>query len=168
MGIWRFIAKLTILMNKRLLRSLSFLIGLCVVSNILSLPQAVSAPSQIEHNASITPPTIVQLVPMTLPSQIFRRWTHSREEDQADTLVYRPNDYPFPRARGREGLEFHENGELIFYQIGPTDRSLEVSGQWSVQKTNFVEIQFPNQPALSYTLRIIECDEQILKVRKTV
>ncbi|MEG4090704.1 hypothetical protein [Microcoleus sp. Pol12B4] len=167
MDIWRFIAKLTRLMNKRLLRSLSSLIGLYILSIILSLPHAISASSQVEHNASITPLTIVQVAAMTLPSQIFRRWTHSREEDRADILVYRPKDYPFPPARGREGLEFRENGEFIRYQIGATDRSLAVPGRWSIQNTNMVEVQFPNQSVSSYTLTILECDEQILKVRQT-
>jgi len=114
MDIWRFLAKLTRLMNKRLLRSLSSLIGLYIfLIIILSLPHPISASSQVEHNASITPPTIVQVAAKTLPSQIFRRWTHSREEDRADILVYRPKDYPFPPARGREGLEFRKNGEFI-------------------------------------------------------
>ncbi|HEY9611634.1 hypothetical protein [Allocoleopsis sp.] len=154
-------------MGKQLLRSLSFRVSLCIWSIILPLAHAVSAPWQIEHNASITPPTIVQVIPMTLPSQIFRRWTHSREEDVGDTLVYRPSDYPFPPARGREGLEFRENGEFIRYQIGSTDRSLATPGRWSVQETNKVKVQFPNQSASLQTLTILECDEQILKVRQT-
>ena len=133
---------------------------------MLLFPRAMIASSPIEHNTSITPPTIVQVIPMTLPKQIFRRWTHSQEEDQGDILVYRPNDYSFPPARGREGLEFKENGEFISYQIGPTDRSLAVSGRWSIQQKNVVEIQFPNQSLSSYTLTILECDEQILKGRK--
>lgn len=166
-SIRRFKARLTRLMDKRLLRSLSFQISLCIWSMILPLPHAVSAPWQIEHNASITPPTIVQVIPMTLPSQIFRRWTHSREEDVGDTLVYRPSDYPFPPARGREGIEFRENGEFIRYQIGSTDRSLATPGRWSVQETNVVKVQFPNQSASLHTLTILECDEQILKVRQT-
>ena len=82
--------------------------------------------------------------------------------------MYRPKDYPFPPARGREGLEFRENGGFISYQIGPTDGGLAVPGQWLIQETNVVEVQFPNQSASSYTLTILECDEQILKLRQTV
>ncbi|MEG3960538.1 hypothetical protein QT982_34815 [Microcoleus sp. herbarium2] len=127
----------------------------------------MSASSQAEHKASITPPTIVQVAAKTLPSQIFRRWTHSHEEDREDILVYRPKDYPFPPARGREGLEFRKNGEFIRYQIGATDRILAVPGRWSIQNTNKVKVRFPNQSVSSYTLTILECDEQILKVRQT-
>ena len=167
MDIWRFIAKLTRLMNKRRLRSLSSLMGLFILSIILSLPQPISASSQVEYKASITPPTILQVAAKTLPSQIFRRWTHSYEEDRADILVYRPKNYPFPPARGREGLEFRKNGEFISYQIGPTDRSLAVPGRWSIQNTNKVKVQFLNKSVSSYTLTILECDEKILKVRQT-
>lgn len=103
---------------------------------------------------------------MTLPNTVFRRWIHSHEEDIGDILVYRPIDYPFPPARGREGLEFRENGEFIRYGIGPTDRSLAAPGQWSIQEPNVVQVSFPDQRASSYTLTILECNEQILKVRQ--
>jgi len=154
-------------MDKRLLRSLSFLICSYTLSIVLLLLHPTSASTQVGHSISTTPLILIQVAPMTLSDQIFRRWTHSREEDQGDILVYRPNDYPFPPARGREGLEFRENGEFIRYQIGPTDSSLAVPGQWIVKDTNIVEVQFPNQSALSYTLTILECNEQILKVRQT-
>jgi hypothetical protein len=154
-------------LKKPLMRSLFFSIGLWILSIIFLSPRAVSAPLQVSHHTSVTPPTIAQAVAMTLPSQIFRRWTHSREEDQGDILVYRSSDYPFPPARGREGLEFRENGEFILYQIGSTDRSLGVPGQWSLHGANVVAVQFPDQSASSYTLTILECSEQILKVRQT-
>lgn len=159
--------RLISLIGKHLMRSLFHVIGLCILSITLSLPHAVSASWQIGHQASTSQFSIMQVANMTLPSQIFRRWTHSREEDQGDILVYRSSDYPFPPARGREGLEFRENGEFIRYQIGSTDRSLAVPGRWRVQNTNVVEVQFPNQSALSYTLTILKCDEQILKIRQT-
>lgn len=164
----RFKPKLSFWTDKSRLRSLLLMIGVCTLSDILLLPHAVYACEAIENIANPTSPTITQSISITLPSQIYRRWVHSREEDQGDILVYRPSDYPFPPARGREGMEFRENGEFIRYQIGPTDRSLAIPGQWSVKDTNVVEIQFPNQSASSYTLTILECDEQILKVRQTV
>jgi hypothetical protein len=160
--------RLTRIMNRQLFRFLVSLIGLCILSIILSLPYAMPAPSRVEDKGSITPPTNVQVAPMTLPRPIFRRWTHSREEDRGDILVYRPNDYSFPPARGREGLEFCENGEFLYYSIGPTDRSQAVPGRWSIQQTNAVEIQFADRSIPSYTLTILECNEQILKVRQMV
>jgi hypothetical protein len=149
-----------------LLRLLFILISLCISSIVFLSPNAMSTPPRVEHNVKFLPPTIIQVITMSLPSQIFRRWTHSREEDQGDILVYRSDNYQFPPARGREGLEFREDGEFIQYRIGSTDRDLAVSGRWSLQETNTVEVHLSNQTTSSYTLRILECDEQILKVNK--
>lgn len=162
----RFMPRLSSLLGKHRMRSLFCVVGLCFLSITLSLPSAVSAASQIGHQAITSQSSIIQVANMTLPSQIFRRWTHSREEDQGDILVYRPSDYPFPPARGREGIELRENGEFIHYQIGATDRNLAVPGQWSVQETNVLKVQFPNQSAAPYRLTILECSDQILKVRQ--
>jgi hypothetical protein len=104
---------------------------------------------------------------MTLPSQIFRKWMHSREEDVGDTIVYRPSNYPFPPARGRDGLEFRDSGEFILYQIGAADGSDAVPGRWNVQESNIVQIEFPNKSPSSYRLTILECTDQILKVKQT-
>lgn len=41
-----------------------------------------------------------------LDACLQRRWLHSHEEDTADVRVYRPAEYPFPPARGRDGFEF--------------------------------------------------------------
>jgi hypothetical protein len=148
------------------LRLLFVLISLCISSIVFLSPNAIFTNLRVEHNAKLLSPTIVQVITMNLPSQIFRRWTHSREEDQGDTLVYRSDGYQFPPARGREGFEFREDGEFIRYQIGSTDRNLAIFGRWSMQEINIVEVHFPNQPTSSYTLKILECDEQILKVNK--
>lgn len=153
-------------MSKQLFRFLASLIVLVILSIILLLPYAISAPTRVAYKSSITPPKNAQVEPMTLPKQIFRRWTHSREEDRGDILVYRPNDYSFPPARGREGLEFCENGDFLYYSIGPTDRSLAVPGRWIIQQTNAVDIQFADRSIPSFALTILECNEQILKVRR--
>ncbi|MGL5080479.1 MAG: hypothetical protein ACRC8A_03245 [Microcoleaceae cyanobacterium] len=167
----RFKAGLSRWIGTRLVRSLSCLFGLCLfglclLSMMLPFPHPMSASSQIGHRTNVTPILMVQGDPMTLPNSIFRRWIHSQEEDRGGVMVYRPIDYPFPLARGREGLEFRQNGELIYYQIAPTDGSLAVPGRWSLQAANTVKIQFSNPSISSYTLTILECDEQILKVKQ--
>lgn len=151
--------------GRRLGRSLLVLLSWCILNTLL-LPDAVSAPWPVDQNSHIPSPTVAQAISMTLPSPIFKRWIHAREEDQGDVRVYHPIDYPFPPARGREGLEFRENGEFIRYSMGATDRSVGVPGQWSAQSRNVVEVQFPNQSASPYTLTILECDGQVLKVRQ--
>src|SRR5438034_663791 len=43
----------------------------------------------------------------------MRRWLHSHEEDADAAKVYRPDDYPFPPARGRMGFELKPDGSLL-------------------------------------------------------
>jgi hypothetical protein len=154
------------MMKTFLMRILFVLVSLCIANAIFPLSYAMSSSFQVEYKASLISYTIGQVVAVNLPNQIFRRWTHSREEDQGETMVYRSDDYPFPPARGREGLEFRENGEFIQYRIGAADVNSAVSGRWSIQGETLIEVRISNQSASSYTLRIVECDDQILKVIK--
>ena len=66
-----------------------------------------------------------------LPPELFRRWMHSHEEDSGDLRVYRPASYPFPPARGRRGLEFKPDGELVLYGPGPSDKPAATTSRWS-------------------------------------
>ena len=102
---------------------------------------------------------------MTLPNPIFRRWVHSREEDQGNIQVYRPITYAFPPARmPRDGLEFRQNGDFIRYQPGPSDRSVPTQGRWHLQGDNRVEVQF-SETGSSQQITIVECNEQLLKLQ---
>lgn len=60
-------------------------------------------------------------------AELFRRWVHAREEDEGDVRVYRPAGYDLPPARGRGGLEFRPDGEVIVYGPGPADRPQAVA-----------------------------------------
>ena len=48
-------------------------------------------------------------------------WLHAREEDpeDADELVFRPEGYPLPLARGREQIELREDGRGGFVARAP-------------------------------------------------
>jgi hypothetical protein len=151
--------------GNRWIQFLICLVGWSVFSLALPFPAEAWVGGPV--GASASQPAVIQVAQMTLPNPIFKRWTHSREEDQGDVLTYRPSDYPFPPARGREGLEFRQNGEFIRYEIGATDRSLGVAGRWSIQSRNVVRVEFSNQSAPSQTVTILECDDQILKLSQT-
>jgi hypothetical protein len=101
-----------------------------------------------------------------LPSTMFRRWIHSREEDTKDVTVFRPSSFAFPPSRGREGIEFRENGEFFHYRIGATDRSEAVAGQWHVERDNIIEVDFPTARLSPYRLVVISVDNDALKVRR--
>jgi hypothetical protein len=64
------------------------------------------------------------------PPELFRRWLHSREEDEGDLRVYRPAGYDLPPARGRRGIEFRPSGELLLYGPGPADKPVATPGHW--------------------------------------
>ena len=58
------------------------------------------------------------------------RWMHSFEEDHDDVLVYRPPDHDFPRARGRDGIEFGADGSFVELAVGRGDAQEAVPGRW--------------------------------------
>jgi hypothetical protein len=65
-----------------------------------------------------------------LPEELFRRWVHVREEDEGDVRVYRPSGTDIPPARGRRGIEFRRDGELLVYGPDPADRPVAKPGRW--------------------------------------
>jgi hypothetical protein len=64
---------------------------------------------------------------------LYRRWTHSHEEDPPDATVFRPADYPFPPSRGRVSYELAPDGTLHEAGIGPTDRPTSEAGAWTLE-----------------------------------
>jgi hypothetical protein len=76
------------------------------------------------------------------PPQLFGRWLHSFEEGR-EQAVYRPVGYPFPRARGRAGLEFRPDGTVVEWRIGPGDAGLPVEGQWVLDVHRVLRLTVP-------------------------
>jgi hypothetical protein len=62
------------------------------------------------------------------PNLLHRRWLHSREEDTGDEMVFRPESYDFPPARGRTGFELSPDGSVLDLGVGPTDRPEVTAG----------------------------------------
>ena len=63
-------------------------------------------------------------------ADVTGRWMHSFEEDHDDVLVYRPPDHDFPRARGRDGIEFGADGSFVEWAVGRGDAQEAVPGRW--------------------------------------
>jgi hypothetical protein len=101
-----------------------------------------------------------------LPAAIFKSWVHSHEEDTEDVIVYRPSNYAFPPARGRRGFEFREGGQFIDYGIAPANGTLESVGRWHVERPGLVRIDLESNHTRSFTLDIISCDGETLKIRR--
>jgi hypothetical protein len=101
-----------------------------------------------------------------LPICLLRHWVHSHEEDTADIQVYRPVSYHFPPSRGRRGFELRAGGELIYYRIAPADGTLEAVGRWTLEGPNRVRIDVEDKRIAPFTLEIVSCDDEMLKVRQ--
>jgi hypothetical protein len=68
------------------------------------------------------------------------RWLHSYEEDHGDVAVYRPADHPFPPARGRDGIEFADDGSFTEWAIGRGDRREPVPGRWHTAEADTLAV----------------------------
>lgn len=64
------------------------------------------------------------------PPELFRRWVHVAEDDEADVRVFRPFDHPIPPGRGRDGLEFRPDGTATRFTVGATDAPVRIDGRW--------------------------------------
>jgi len=101
-----------------------------------------------------------------LPPEIFKLWIHSREEDKEDNLVYRPEGYQLPLARGRDRFEIKESGEFIWYGIGPDDRGKKAAGHWTIEVSNSIRIIFEDKSLESFVINIISCTDKIFIIKK--
>ncbi len=67
---------------------------------------------------------------MAGPEDLAKRWSHSFEEDHDGVRVYRPGDYPFPPARGRDGLDLRADGTYDDIGVGRGDAGSARPGTW--------------------------------------
>jgi len=90
-----------------------------------------------------------------------RAWVHSHEEDSGNVLVYRPADFDFPPARGRDALDLRPGGELRYGGPGPDDRPVSLTGKWTFDG-NAVTLEVPGRNTERLTVQSIEPDKLIL------
>jgi len=67
-------------------------------------------------------------------------WFHSHEEDQPGTMVFRPQGYDFPPARGRFGYSFEPDGRAQLLGPGADDRRTSKEGRWSLSPGGILTI----------------------------
>lgn len=126
---------------------------------------SASISDDVYHIASVSANNIDSShkgIPMNLPSTLFKKWIHSYEEDHDNLKIYRPADYEFPPARGRDGFELKEGaseGVFIGYPIAPMDGNLKLVGQWSLRSVSEtgpipIDIQLPNQSTYCLILNL--------------
>ena len=99
-----------------------------------------------------------------LPDALFRRWLHSHEEDEGDVRVYRPAGYDLPPARGRRGLEFRPDGELLVLGPGPADKPQASTGRWEPAGEHHARVTLPTADA-PQDLEIVSVEPDRLALR---
>jgi hypothetical protein len=117
----------------------------------------LSATCQQRKPAVITP---------TAMKEIEGTWLASHEETSGDTLVYRPNTYAFPPARGRTGFAIKSFGRFEQFDIAPTDGLAGRPGTWASAGDNRLRIHITDGQEPDYTLEIISLENKVLKLRR--
>lgn len=101
-----------------------------------------------------------------LMKQLEGTWLASHEENRGDTLVYRPNTYKFPPARGRTGFALKSYGRFKQFDIAPTDGLKGRAGSWTANGDARLRIHLTDGQSPDYILEIISLDKQVLKLRQ--
>ncbi|MGH3885619.1 MAG: hypothetical protein ACRDSZ_03445 [Pseudonocardiaceae bacterium] len=96
-----------------------------------------------------------------VPNLTDRVWLRSREEERGSVRVYRPEDYPFPPARGRDGLVFHADGGFDYLGPGRGDRPGKDTGTWRPDPNDSSRIT-ANVADQTIELRILEVTDDVL------
>ncbi|MET4074869.1 hypothetical protein [Hymenobacter sp. UYCo722] len=112
-------------------------------------------------------PAVISTSPTTM-KQLEGTWLASHEENRGDTLVYRPNTYPFPPARGRTGFALKSYGRFEQFDIAPTDGLNGRPGTWTAAGDARLRIHLTDGQSPDYTLKIISLDKnkKVLKLRQ--
>jgi hypothetical protein len=95
---------------------------------------------------------------------LYKRWTHSFEEDHDSIEVYRPETYAFPRARGRRSLEFRPDGTCVDWAIGRGDAREARPATWRAEGNDRIAIEKPGGQV--QTLRIVRLEEDRLEISR--
>ena len=102
---------------------------------------------------------------MTTPMpDLAGQWLHSFEEDHEDVAVYRPAEHAFPRARGRDGLEFAPDGSFTEWAVGRGDAGEPLPGRWRTAGEDRLEVS--TEGGGDQVLEIVHLGPDRLEVRR--
>jgi len=78
---------------------------------------------------------------------IIGKWYHSHEDDvnNRELYTYRPSTFKFPPSRGRKGIEFLNNTEMVWIGIAPTDGPQPFPGTYKWISENEMTVTVPGQ-----------------------
>lgn len=69
-------------------------------------------------------------------SFLYQYWIHSYEEDNnsGEYKIYRPDSYPFPPARSRDGFEIKKSGTFVSHPIASADNKITIKEKWKLSE----------------------------------
>jgi hypothetical protein len=108
--------------------------------------------------------------PAALPMSFFRHWVHSREEDEGDIAVYRPQGFAFPPAFARDGFELRADGRFVQFDPGPADGLVRTPGHWELIAPRTIAVRFGQAERPGYAFAIFGLNDTgadaVLKIRR--
>jgi hypothetical protein len=126
-------------------------------ANLLLLPLALLAACQ---SVTDSRPVVASL------KEVEGTWLNAHEENRGDTLVYRPNTYKFPPARGRTGFAIEPYGRFTQFDIAPTDGIAGREGTWTATGPHRLRVHLEDGNTPDYTLEVISLKDKVLKLRQ--
>ena len=101
-----------------------------------------------------------------LPPSLFQKWLRSQEEEKSSSeQIYRPESYPFPRARGRSGFNIEDNGHFLYLGIAPEDGRLSLQGQWNRHRKNYLNVTL--ESGIQLTIKLLKIEPNLLVIKLT-
>ncbi len=97
---------------------------------------------------------------------LHQTWMHSREEDTDTEMVFRPEDYNFPRSRGRTGFDLKPDGALAEIGIAPTDAQQTTAGKWKLEDGSKLVFYQASETEPTRVMQVMHADKDRLVVKK--
>ncbi len=90
-------------------------------------------------------------------------WVHSHEEDEGDTVVFRPATFAFPPSRGRHGFSLKSDGTAMLTGPDTTDRASSRSGSWHIDAADRLVIDGPGGSKSVFQIASATPDKLVVK-----
>ncbi|MDN5846332.1 MAG: hypothetical protein L0H53_08675 [Candidatus Nitrosocosmicus sp.] len=102
-----------------------------------------------------------------LPSDIYRHWMKSTQDKDADqeVLVLRPAGSNFLQSRGMEGFDIQKNGNIVFYQLDPSDRPKKTLGYFTQESSDSIRVSFEDKNTKPLLIRILSLHGDVLRIK---
>jgi len=92
-----------------------------------------------------------------------QEWWHSFEEDHDHVRVYRPDGYDFPAARGRRGIELHDDGSVTEFALGRGDAPEAHEATWSAD-ADLEKLHIHDGSGAIRTMRLVHLSPERLEL----